>query len=100
MSTAAEKDALREYEVWSTYRVDGVAIVRARSAAEAVRLGLDTTADEPVEFVFSEPYGETRMRARLLFPPGACGICGKPLAGVGTSRCYEAHGASSPGKAT
>lgn len=29
-----------------------------------------------------------------LYSPGACGICGRPLNEVGTSRCYEAHGIS------
>ncbi|MDN4174717.1 hypothetical protein QWY28_17280 [Nocardioides sp. SOB77] len=73
-----ESDGLREYEVWSTYKVDGVAIIRARSAAEAVRKGLDVSSDDPVEFVFSEPYGETRMRARLLFPPAPTQpVCGQ-----------------------
>lgn len=28
----------------------------------------------------------------MVFPPGACGVCGRQLNEVGTSRCYEAHG--------
>jgi hypothetical protein len=67
---SAETDGLREYEVWSTYKVTGTATVRARTAAEAVEKALDVTADEPVGFIFGEPWGETKMRARLITPPG------------------------------
>lgn len=58
----------REYEVWSTYKVDGVAYVRAKSAREAVEKALDVTADDPVQFVFGEPHSETKMRARRVAP--------------------------------
>lgn len=67
---SAENDALHEYEVWSTYKVTGVAYVRAKTAAEAVERALDVTADDPVQFVFGEPWGETKMRARRATPPG------------------------------
>jgi hypothetical protein len=35
-----------------------------------------------------------RFEQENRYPPGACGICGRPLNEVGTSRCYEAHGIS------
>lgn len=53
-----------QYEVSSTYKVTGVAYVWATSAAEAVEKALDTGADDPVTFVFSEPLAETKMKAR------------------------------------
>ena len=65
-----DTDGLREYEVWSTYKVTGTAFVRARTAAEAVEKALDVTADDAVQFIFGEPWGETKMRARLVTPPG------------------------------
>lgn len=55
--------AEREYVVWSTYKVTGTAIVRAKSAAEAVEKALDVTSE--VQFCFGEPHSETKMRARL-----------------------------------
>ena len=55
-----------EYEVSSTYKVTGVAYVKATSAAEAVKKSLDSSAADPVQFVFSEPHGETKMRARRI----------------------------------
>ncbi len=58
-------ERLREYEVSSTYKVTGSAYVMARTAAEAVEKALDTLADDPVQFGFSEPHSETKMRARL-----------------------------------
>lgn len=64
MPDQTERGDLHEYEVWSTYKVTGTAFVRARSAAEAVETALDVTAEDPVQFDFSEPHGETKMRAR------------------------------------
>lgn len=58
--------AKREYEVWSTYKVTGTAIVTASSAAEAIEKALDITADDPVRFWFGEPHDETKMRARRI----------------------------------
>lgn len=60
----SDANALREYEVWSTYKVTGVAYVFAQSAAEAVERALDVSADDPVQFDFGEPHSETKMRAR------------------------------------
>lgn len=60
------KHDLREYEVWSTYKVTGRAYVRARSAAEAIEKALDVTADDAVQFEFGEPHSETKMRARWI----------------------------------
>lgn len=54
----------REYLVWSTYKVVGTATVRATSAEAAVEKALDVLADEPVQFEFSDPVHETKMRAR------------------------------------
>ena len=59
----------REYEVWSTYKVTGVAYVRAKNAAEAVEKALDITDDDQVQFYFSEPHSETKMRARRVPKP-------------------------------
>ena len=53
----------REYLVQSTYKVTGTAIIRARSAREAVEIGL--SPDTP-NFNFSDAWGETKMTARLL----------------------------------
>jgi hypothetical protein len=50
------------YEVWSTYKVTGTAYVEAGSAKEAVEMA--TAGDGKVQFDFSEPHGETKMRAR------------------------------------
>jgi hypothetical protein len=63
--------SLRVYEVWSTYKVTGVAHVLAHSAAEAVRIGLDGDADGYApQFDFTDPHDETRMRA-VPAAPGA-----------------------------
>lgn len=56
----------RVYLVSSVYKVAGTAVVHARSAHEAVAKALDTTAEHPVQFYFSEPFGETKMRAKLI----------------------------------
>ncbi len=56
-------DTEREYEVWSTYRVTGVACIRAKSAKEAIEKGL-RAHDLDITFDFSEPHSETKMRAR------------------------------------
>ena len=53
-----------EYIVWSTYKVTGTAYVHAKSAAGAVEKALDICADDPVQFDFSDPWGETKMQAR------------------------------------
>ena len=66
-----DSDGLHEYEVWSTYKVTGTAIVRARSAAEAVEKALDVGSEDHVEFIFGEPWGETKMRARRVNRPAA-----------------------------
>lgn len=55
----------REYIVWSIYKVTGTAIVTASSAREAIAKGL-AAREHGVEFDFSEPHGETRMRAELV----------------------------------
>lgn len=54
----------RKYLVASTYRVTGTAVIVARSAAEAARIGRDgyPNGAEP-QFDFSEPHSETLMRA-------------------------------------
>jgi hypothetical protein len=67
----SESADLHEYEVWSTYKVTGVAYVRAKTAAEAVEKALDVTADDPVQFIFGEPHSETKMRARRVYRPGS-----------------------------
>lgn len=61
----------RVYEVWSTYKVTGIANIVATSAAEAARIGREGYADgyRP-DFDFSEPHSETRMRAERA-PEGA-----------------------------
>lgn len=56
----------RVYEVWSTYKVTGVAYVEAETAAEAVEKGLSGE----IEFNFSEPDNETKMRARRVREAG------------------------------
>lgn len=84
---SAENDALHEYEVWSTYKVTGVAYVRAKTAAAAVERALDTAADDPVQFVFGEPWGETKMRARRVIPPA------KPATEAEAPDAAEPHGA-------
>lgn len=52
--------AEREYLVQSTYKVTGSAIIRARSAKEAVEIGL---SEDTPKFNFSDAWGETRMTA-------------------------------------
>lgn len=60
--------AEREYRVSSVYKVKGTAIIYASSAIEAIEKGM--RADElGIEFDFSAPYGETKMRAVLLPEP-------------------------------
>lgn len=56
--------AARKYLVASTYRITGSAVIVARSAAEAARIGRDGYPDgtEP-QFDFSDPHSETLMRA-------------------------------------
>ncbi|MBZ5736475.1 hypothetical protein K8Z61_18445 [Nocardioides sp. TRM66260-LWL] len=66
MTTVGERgQQMREYEVWSTYKVTGVAYVRARSAKEAIEKALNADA-HGVETIYGEPHSETKMRARRL----------------------------------
>lgn len=55
----------REYLVSSTYKVTGTAIIRASSAREASQKGIDAF-DHGIKFDFSEPWGETKMRAERI----------------------------------
>jgi hypothetical protein len=56
---------VRIYEVTSVYKVAGIARIAATSAAEAARIGQYGTDDGgEVQFDFTEPFGETKMRAR------------------------------------
>lgn len=57
--------AEREYLVSSTYKVTGTAIIRASSAREAAQKGIDAF-DHGIEFDFSEPWGETKIRAERI----------------------------------
>lgn len=55
----------REYLVYSTYRVTGYAVIRAKSAREAAEKGLN--AEElGIKFEFDDARNETKMRAELL----------------------------------
>ena len=55
----------RLYEVWSTYKVTGVAYIEAASAKEAKQKGLDAH-ELGIVFDFGEAHGETVMHARLV----------------------------------
>lgn len=74
----------REYVVWSTYKVTGSAIVRAKSAAEAIEKSLNSTAEDRPEFYFSDPHGETKMRARWLRPADRTDPTGTAAGGEGS----------------
>ncbi|WP_460867085.1 hypothetical protein [Nocardioides pakistanensis] len=65
-----------------------MAYVRAKTAAAAVERALDVTADDPAQFVFGEPWGETKMRARRVIPPAEKGDC-VSVGFSGEGRCIE-----------
>lgn len=58
--------AEREYLVSSTVKVTGEAVIKAKSAKEAVEKGLGNDPDFEPKFYFSDGHSETVMRARLL----------------------------------
>jgi hypothetical protein len=62
----AVSEGNKVYRVSSVYKVEGESYIEAPNAAEAARIGTQGYPDGSIpQFYFSEPYGETKMRATL-----------------------------------